>query len=55
MVLSSDEEAFGGYQNVTKNSDVEFAATGGSADGRPHSFMVYAPCRTVVVYAPSEY
>ena len=55
VVLSSDEEVFGGYQNVTKNSDVEFAATGGSADGRPHSFMVYAPCRTVVVYAPSEY
>lgn len=22
---------------------------------RPYSFMVYAPSRTVVVYAPSEY
>lgn len=23
-------------------------------DDRPHSFLIYAPCRTVVVYAPDE-
>jgi 1,4-alpha-glucan branching enzyme len=55
IVLSSDEEVFGGYQNVTKNSDVEFFATNGDYDSRPHSFKVYTPCRTVAVYAPSEF
>jgi 1,4-alpha-glucan branching enzyme len=55
VVLSSDEKVFGGYENVTKNSDVEFFATLGDHDNRPHSFQVYAPCRTVSVYAPSEF
>lgn len=55
VALSSDEEIFGGYKNITKDSDSEMFATNGTFDGRPHSFQVYAPCRTVVVYAPSEF
>ena len=55
VVLSSDEEVFGGWNNVTKDSDVEFHTMEGDYDGRPHSFFVYAPSRTVVVYAPAEY
>jgi 1,4-alpha-glucan branching enzyme len=55
VVLSSDEHVFGGWSNVTKNSNVEFHTMEGDYDGRPQSFNVYAPCRTVVVYAPSEW
>jgi 1,4-alpha-glucan branching enzyme len=55
IALSSDEEPFGGYKNVTKDSDVEFVANLGPHDDRPHSFQVYSPSRTVVVYAPSEF
>lgn len=42
MVLSSDEEVFGGYRNVTKDADAVFSAQSGDYDGRPHSFMVRA-------------
>ncbi|PSC69001.1 starch branching enzyme isoform A [Micractinium conductrix] len=55
VVLSSDEEVFGGWKNVTKDSNVEFQAQQGDFDNRPNSLMVYAPSRTVVVYAPSEF
>lgn len=55
VALSSDESVFGGYQNVTKNNDTEFFTNEGLHDGRPFSFQVYAPSRTVVVYAPSEF
>jgi 1,4-alpha-glucan branching enzyme len=55
VVLSSDEEVFGGYRNVTKDSDVTFTTTAGSHDNRPNWFQVYAPSRTVVVYAPSDF
>eukprot|EP00798_Chlamydomonas_sp_ICE-L_P009847 gene9847-7734_t len=54
VVLSSDEEVFGGYKNVTKESNVTFTAEDFGHDGRPHSFLVYAPSRTVVIYAPSS-
>ncbi len=54
VVLSSDEEVFGGYKNVTKNNDVTFVANGHNHDGRPASFQVYAPSRTCVVYALAE-
>lgn len=54
VVLSSDEAVFGGWSNVTKNSNVEFIAHEGDYDNRPNALMVYAPCRTVVVYAPAE-
>jgi len=40
---------------VTKDSEVEFVAHDGDFDNRPYSFQVYAPCRTVVVYAPAEF
>ncbi|EFN58941.1 hypothetical protein CHLNCDRAFT_29960 [Chlorella variabilis] len=55
VVLSSDEQVFGGWQNVTKNSNVEFHAQQGDHDNRPYSIQVYAPSRTVVVYAPAEF
>jgi 1,4-alpha-glucan branching enzyme len=55
VVLSSDEPVFGGWSNVTKASEVEFATWESDFDGRPYSFQVYAPCRTVVVYAPAEF
>lgn len=55
VALSSDEEIFGGFKNITKDSDAEMFAEFGSADERPHSFKVYSPCRTVVAYAPSEF
>lgn len=54
VVLSSDEEAFGGFRNITKDSDVTFYADQGNFDNRPHSMKVYAPSRTVVVYAPAK-
>jgi 1,4-alpha-glucan branching enzyme len=52
IALNSDDPDFGGYDNV-KNS-VEFFATDTPHDGRPASFQVYAPARTVVVYALAE-
>ena len=41
MVLSSDEPVFGGYSNVTKDSDVSFTTSEGTYDNRPHSFKVH--------------
>lgn len=55
VVLSSDEEVFGGYRNCTKDSDVTFTTNNGNYDNRPHSFLVYAPSRTVVAYGPAEW
>jgi len=52
IILNSDAPAFGGWDNV--KSDVEFFAQG-PHDGRPHSLLVYAPARTVVIYAPASY
>ena len=46
IVLSSDEEQFGGYQNVTKAGDVEFFAGLGGHDERPHSFQA-RPCTSL--------
>jgi 1,4-alpha-glucan branching enzyme len=54
-VLSSDEEVFGGWKNLGKLTDAEHHTQEGLHDGRPHSFMVYAPSRTCAVYAPSEW
>ena len=54
-MLSSDEEVFGGYKNVSKEYDVDYLTSEGTYDGRPHSFLSYAPSRTVAVYAPSEF
>jgi 1,4-alpha-glucan branching enzyme len=55
IILSSDEPGFGGWNNVTKDADVEFITTEGDFDGRPHSFQAYLPCRTVTVYSPAEW
>ncbi|KAK9839287.1 hypothetical protein WJX81_005730 [Elliptochloris bilobata] len=56
VALSSDEQVFGGWRNVSKEYDVEYATSaGGDHDSRPHSFTVYAPSRTVAVYAPAEF
>uniref|UniRef100_A0A7R9V751 1,4-alpha-glucan branching enzyme n=1 Tax=Chlamydomonas euryale TaxID=1486919 RepID=A0A7R9V751_9CHLO len=54
VVLSSDEAVFGGWTNVTKESDVLFKAHKHEHDGRPASMQVYAPSRTAVVYAPAS-
>ena len=54
IVLSSDEEVFGGYCNVTKEADVTFTAGNHSHDGRPSSFQAYAPSRTCVVFAHED-
>jgi 1,4-alpha-glucan branching enzyme len=54
-VLSSDEEVFGGWRNLSKETDGEHHTQNGTYDNRPCSFMVYAPSRTCAVYAPSEW
>jgi len=55
VVLSSDEEVFGGYRNVTADNGTAFVVQDHGHDGRPKSVQVYAPSRTVVVYAPAEH
>lgn len=55
IILSSDEPAFGGYNNVSKSVDAVYTPSDGEHDGRPYNFMVYAPSRTVVVYGPAEW
>jgi 1,4-alpha-glucan branching enzyme len=55
VVLSSDEAVFGGYSNVTKKSDTVFHTGSSNHDNRPNDFSVYAPSRTVVVYAPADF
>ena len=54
MVLSSDEPVFGGFSNISKINNVAYTAEEGNYDNRPYSFCVYAPCRTVAVYAPAD-
>lgn len=53
-VLSSDEAVFGGYENASKKYDVSYQTQEGTYDGRPHSFQVYAPSRTVAVYTSAQ-
>jgi 1,4-alpha-glucan branching enzyme len=55
VVLSSDEEVFGGYCNVTAGSDTVFEAGEYAVDGRPSSLQVYMPSRTVTVFAKAEW
>ncbi|MCO5603864.1 hypothetical protein L7F22_058018 [Adiantum nelumboides] len=52
IVLDSDEKAFGGYERL--DSTALFFTQEGWFDERPHSFLVYTPCRTVTVYALVE-
>jgi len=44
VVLSSDEPAFGGYSNVTKESDAVLSTDEGTYDNRPNSFQVRSSC-----------
>ncbi|CAI5961383.1 unnamed protein product [Closterium sp. NIES-64] len=53
VVLDSDEGRFGGYNRIDHNA--AFYSNEGWHDGRPHSFQVYAPSRTAVVYGPADY
>eukprot|EP00252_Welwitschia_mirabilis_P006854 TRINITY_DN1776_c0_g1_i2.p1 TRINITY_DN1776_c0_g1~~TRINITY_DN1776_c0_g1_i2.p1 ORF type:complete len:853 (-),score=190.68 TRINITY_DN1776_c0_g1_i2:471-3029(-) len=48
VVLDSDEKVFGGFGRIDHNAD--FFSSEGWYDDRPHSFLVYAPCRTAIVY-----
>ena len=40
LVLSSDEECFGGWENISKKYDAEYTTEEGDYDNRPHSFQV---------------
>ena len=40
VVLSSDEPVFGGYSNVTKDSETVLTTDEGTYDRRPNSFQV---------------
>ncbi|CAL9183351.1 unnamed protein product [Musa hybrid cultivar] len=51
VVLDSDDKLFGGFNRIDHTA--EYFSTDGSYDSRPRSFLVYAPSRTVVVYALS--
>eukprot|EP00475_Leptophrys_vorax_P007651 TRINITY_DN14849_c0_g1_i1.p1 TRINITY_DN14849_c0_g1~~TRINITY_DN14849_c0_g1_i1.p1 ORF type:complete len:834 (+),score=63.92 TRINITY_DN14849_c0_g1_i1:27-2504(+) len=53
VVLDSDEGRFGGYNRIDANAS--YFTAEGWYDDRPHSFQVYAPSRTVVVYGPADY
>eukprot|EP00270_Netrium_digitus_P010440 TRINITY_DN323_c0_g1_i5.p1 TRINITY_DN323_c0_g1~~TRINITY_DN323_c0_g1_i5.p1 ORF type:complete len:870 (+),score=237.80 TRINITY_DN323_c0_g1_i5:78-2612(+) len=53
VVLDSDMGTFGGYNRIDHN--VTYFTQEGWYDGRPHSFLVYAPSRTASVYAPTDF
>ena len=55
IVLSSDEGQFGGWENVSKKHDTQYQVKDGDYCNRPKSFQVYAPSRTVAVYAPAKW
>ena len=40
LMLSSDEGAFGGFENLSKKYNTEFASETGDYDGRPNSIKV---------------
>ena len=39
-MLSSDEAAFGGFENLSKKYNTEFASSAGDYDGRPNNIQV---------------
>eukprot|EP00894_Picocystis_sp_ML_P001667 jgi/Pico_ML_1/52184/g2924.t1 len=51
VALSSDDPKYGGFGNVREGDGNEYFTNEGYHDGRPHSFLVYTPARTAVVYA----
>eukprot|EP00244_Chara_vulgaris_P008804 TRINITY_DN3565_c0_g3_i1.p1 TRINITY_DN3565_c0_g3~~TRINITY_DN3565_c0_g3_i1.p1 ORF type:complete len:240 (+),score=38.28 TRINITY_DN3565_c0_g3_i1:94-720(+) len=52
VVLSSDDKQFNGWGRI--NHEAAHFTMEGWYDSRPHSFQVYSPARTAVVYAPAE-
>lgn len=40
LMLSSDEDSFGGFENLSKKYNTEFASNDADYDGRPHSIQV---------------
>jgi len=52
VVLDSDETKFGGFGRIDHKA--RFHTTEGWFDERPHSFLVYAPCRTAVAYSLTD-
>lgn len=56
IVLDSDDAIFGGFNRIDHSA--EYFSFSREQDGwydkRPRSFLVYAPCRTAVVYALVE-
>ncbi|RZC76872.1 hypothetical protein C5167_001026 [Papaver somniferum] len=52
VALDSDDKEYGGFDRI--DHKVEYFSNEGWFDNRPNSFLVYAPCRTAVVYALIE-
>nr|AHW50661.1 starch branching protein II [Lens culinaris] len=52
IALDSDDTLFGGFNRL--NHTAEYFTPEGWYDDRPRSFLVYAPCRTAVVYALAD-
>ncbi|KAI3832718.1 hypothetical protein MKW98_002264 [Papaver atlanticum] len=52
VALDSDDKEYGGFDRI--DHSVEYFSNEGWFDNRPNSFLVYAPCRTAVVYALIE-
>lgn len=49
IVLTSDEEVFGGYKNLSKNNDATFVAEDQGINDRPHSFRVSCRLNALLV------
>jgi 1,4-alpha-glucan branching enzyme len=54
LVLSSDNPEFGGYSNLWTYSAPDIKADEWEFNGRPASMLIYAPSRSVSVYAPAD-
>jgi 1,4-alpha-glucan branching enzyme len=54
LVLSSDNPEFGGYSNLWTCNCPAISSEEWEFNNRPASMMVYAPSRSVSVYAPVE-
>jgi len=52
VALDSDAGLFGGFGRI--HHAAEHFTTECPHDNRPHSFSVYTPSRTCVVYAPAD-
>ena len=54
LVLSSDNPEFGGYSNLWTAQCPDIKADDWEFNNRPASMMIYAPSRSVSVYAPVD-